>query len=260
MPADEENRRPEKEVVQVGYTNHGCGMYSDKFFHVKMQCENGRYITINDPYVDEKDKRPTRWKDKQFATTAHPENAGGGYFGLMGEPFTYVPDRYVEQLPYNKTQPSETRKLGFGTHDASKRDEFTQRIRTEQYRDLLKREKRLMGKGLVDAKIEKKIREVQTRGDAKEREERARCGLNPPRHLYDIGRNRETAFDPHMTADRFYNTFKARKREPRRGTHRTASQDIGDGAWAYKYNAEQHGRSHATRSFYSRGHIEVHDI
>lgn len=32
----------------------------------------------------------------------------------------------------------DSRKLGFGTHDAANRDEFTSHIRTEQYRELLK--------------------------------------------------------------------------------------------------------------------------
>ena len=34
-----------------------------------------------------------------------PGNAGGGYFGLMGRAFDYMPDKYVEQLPYGKREP-----------------------------------------------------------------------------------------------------------------------------------------------------------
>ena len=170
----------------------------------------------------------------------------------MGKAFDYMPDRYVEQLPYGKREPYDQRKLGFGTHDASKRDEFTQRIRTEQYRDLLKREKRLMDKhgGHIDARIKaahKKLaaqvgggvvfggtgpswlvsgrgRFATPAGDKtnpctaqakKDAEERERAGLDAVKHLYDIGRGRETKFDPKMSRDRFYNTHKARKREMR---------------------------------------------
>ena len=79
-----------------------------------------------------------------MGTTMYPKNAGNGYFGNMGKPFMYMPDKYVEQLPYAKTQPYDTRKLGFGTHDASKRDEFTDRVRTARHGDLLKREKSIL--------------------------------------------------------------------------------------------------------------------
>lgn len=39
---------------------------------------------------------------------------------------------------YTKNQPLDSRKLGFGSHNAKNRDEFTLHIRTEQYRELLK--------------------------------------------------------------------------------------------------------------------------
>ena len=45
---------------------------------------------------------------------------------------------------YTKNQPLDTRKLGFGSHNAKNRDEFTLHIRTEQYRELLKAEKKAL--------------------------------------------------------------------------------------------------------------------
>ena len=188
-----------------------------------------------------------------------PGNAGGGYFGLMGRAFDYMPDKYVEQLPYGKREPYNTRKLGFGTHDASKRDEFCQRIRTEQYRDLLKREKRLIRGGKA---LEHRIKEAHAKLDAERQKSeslRAAVGLDAPQHLYDVGRSRETKFDPKMHRDKFYNTHTAHKREMRRGGYRTASQDYGDGAWAVQ-RQEHFGRSHATRAFYTQSHLEVQDI
>ena len=44
---------------------------------------------------------------------------------------------------YTKNQPLDSRKLGFGSHNAKNRDEFTLHIRTEQYRELLKVRDRL---------------------------------------------------------------------------------------------------------------------
>jgi len=250
-----------KEVAEIGYTQHGAGMYADKFLHKNIQCENGRYVTIGDPYKGDKDVRPPRWRAKQLTVVHRPENSGGGYFGLMGRAFDYMPDKYVEQLPYAKTQPFGDRKNGFGSHDASKRDEFTQRIRTEQYRDLLKREKRMLGRGKhLGAKIAARIEAMNEGAKEQEKMERVKVGLDAPKHLYDIGRSRNTNFDPHMHADRFYNTHEARKREKRRGQQRTASMDIGDGVWAVKPVPTTHARSHSTRAFYNRGHIEVHDI
>ena len=222
------------------------------------QTEAGRYITIGDPYK-EKHGVPPRWKEKQLQVVHAPENSGGGYFGLMGEPFTYVPDRYADQLPYTKTQPHAQRQLGFGTHDAAKRDEFTQRIRTEQYREMLKREKRLTAR-VPEHKL-RAARERLEGVDVKQAQEaRAAVGLAAPDHLYDIGRSRDTQFDPKQARDKFYNTKTARAREMRRGGSRTASQEIGDGVWAQKNESQIHGRSHATRSFYSNGHLEVTDF
>ena len=116
-----------------------------------------------------------------------------------------------------------------------------------------------MGNKAVDAKIAERMANINLQAKQREKAERALCGLAEPGHLYDIGRSRETNFDPHEHSDRFFNVYEARKREKRRGTHRTASQDIGEGAWAVKHGPVN-GRSQATKSFLTRGHIEVHDI
>ena len=93
-------------------------------------------------------------------------------------------------------------------------------------------------------------------------EERQRevCGLSAAPFLYDIGRSRETQFDPKTKKDCFYNAYQARKREMRRGGYRSMSQDIGDGAWDLQQKRETFGRSHATAAFYSKSHIECGDI
>ena len=237
---------------------HNQGMYSDKFFHKKVQTEAGRYVTIGDPYRDQAMTLPGRWQKKQFTIDKLPKNSGNGYFGLMGRPFTYVPDRYVAQVPYAKSQPFSERKLGFGTHDAHKRDEFTHRIRTEQYRDLLKREKRLIASfSEADLQKVKSRLELQKETDQKLR---AAVNLEPPLHLYDIGKTRETPFDPALPRDRFYNTSIARRRPMRRGPYRTMSQEIGDQVTNHSFADAIRTKCHATRNFYSRGHIEIGDL
>ncbi|KAH8049617.1 hypothetical protein JL721_11653 [Aureococcus anophagefferens] len=182
----------QRHVAETGYTAHLSGMYSDKFIHPRVQCDSGRYISIGDPYKETSHDLPKRWKEKQMMVPGKPGNAGGGYFGLMGRAFDYMPDKY--------------------------------------YRDLLKREKRLIrgGKALDDriTQAHAKLAEERARGE----DLRAAVGLDAPKHLYDVGRSRETKFDPKMHRDKFYNTHTAHKREMRRGPYRTASQDIGDGA------------------------------
>lgn len=79
-----------------------------------------------------------RHKGKQFITVPPKSTSdGGGYFGK----FTYTKgEEYIDRTGYLKKQPLESRKLAFGSHDASNRDEFTSHIRTEQYREQLKAE------------------------------------------------------------------------------------------------------------------------
>jgi len=251
--------RDERAIAAIGYTDHRAGMYSDKFIHKNAQTEGGRYITVGDPYKKtNKLDVPDRWKAKQFEAPQFPQNAGDGYFGYGGKPFMYQPDHYTEQLPYNKTQPPEKRKLGFGTHDAFKADEFTQRIRTEQYRDLLRREKRLMV--AQDAKAKDAMASIVK---AREAEDAARpfvSGKVEIEHLYDVGRNLHTAHNPRVPRDQFYTMDEAQRKplaEPRRlGQYRTMSMDIGEGHWAVKLEPPSHGQNHVmANTFYDRSHL-----
>ena len=60
-----------------------------------------------------------------------------GYFAK----FEYVVDNYQDNNGYLIRQPRGDRKLGFGSLDASRRDEFTLDIRAQQYRELLDKER-----------------------------------------------------------------------------------------------------------------------
>lgn len=246
--------RDQHEHTKIGYTDHRGGMYADKFIHKNVQCEAGRYITIGDKYVDKAVVLPARWKGKQFTSERLPQNAGEGYFGYGGKSFTYMADHYAEQLPYTKTQPHDKRKLGFGTHDAFKADEFTQRIRTEQYRDLLKREQRLMKAS--DAMNKAHMVELAR---AKEAEDAARPfvpGKKEIEFLYDVGRNVHTEHNPRVPRDQFFTLDEATRAPRRLGQYRTMSMDIGDGHWAVKLQPPQHGQNHVMdNTFYDRSHL-----
>jgi hypothetical protein len=53
---------------------------------------------------------------------------------------------WVETVKYLESQPENDRKNGFGSKDARRRDEFTNTTRTEQYREMLRKEIAVMNK------------------------------------------------------------------------------------------------------------------
>ena len=108
-------------------------MYTTKVFNAKVA---ESYLNIGDPYSKQSLSDP-RLKGKQFLTNPSHTGQLAGYFS----PFAYATDSYQDSNKYIVTQPREGRKLGFGTHDANRRDEFTLDIRAKQYRQLMQQEK-----------------------------------------------------------------------------------------------------------------------
>jgi len=90
------------------------------------------YLNIGDPYVKTQ-AQEGRIKGKQFMTNPSKVGQLQGYFA----PFQYATDTYQDSNKYIVTQPRDARKLGFGTHDANRRDEFTLDIRAKQYREAI---------------------------------------------------------------------------------------------------------------------------
>jgi len=109
------------------------GMYTTKVFNPKVA---ESYLNIGDPYSKQMTSDP-RLKGKQFLTNPSHTGQLAGYFS----PFQYATDYYQDSNKYIVTQPRDGRKLGFGTHDANRRDEFTLDIRAKQYRQLMQQEK-----------------------------------------------------------------------------------------------------------------------
>ena len=108
-------------------------MYTTKVFNPKVA---ESYLNIGDPYSKQSTSDP-RLKGKQFLTNPSRTGQLAGYF----TPFQYATDSYQDSNKYIVTQPRDARKLGFGTHDANRRDEFTLDIRAKQYRQLMQQEK-----------------------------------------------------------------------------------------------------------------------
>jgi len=237
-------------------------MYSTKITSNKNAVEMGdtkphdKYISIGDPYVDRVGKLPERWKKPQFQIDRMPKNAGNGYFGYNNKDFTYASDPYKETRSYKAEQPPEKRTMGFGTKDASKRDEFAATIRTEQYRETLKRENTILDEQRDTAKEEALMEKL------KNTKSEFVPGLTETEFLYDIGRTQSTPFNPKSAGDRFYQRRLNKDLDPKQGSMRlgpymTSSSQIGTGAWETPYSKPQFGTVSPTKNFNDKSHLSV---
>lgn len=220
-------------------------MYTTRRMNPKL-VEGNAFITVGDPYVEETKYIPPRWKGKKLATTHHPQNAENGNFSKL----TYASDAYVTGVPYTQTQPIEKRKKGFGTGDAFKSDEFTNAIRTQQYRETLRKETYLHSRRSHD-EDDAKLQEYQET-------QRARQESAGTTFLYDVGRTRVTEFDPRKSRDAHYSFDSTKGREL--GGYRPTSQDIGDGAWNFTYKPPERGSHSSVSRFFDNGHLQSTSI
>ena len=159
----------------------------------------------------------------------------------------------IWQVGYHKSQPPDQRKKGFGSRDATKFDEFSQTIRTEQYRDTLKKEQRI-----INAKKDHAAEAaLVAKYDAAEAERRAKEG---PSFLYDIGRGKTTQFDPKATKDSFYKPKEKYSLDKpiNLGPYMTASRDIGAAAWTVaKKRPVPKGAVSGVKDFFDNSHLEI---
>lgn len=174
-------------------------MYSSKTFNPKVA---ESYLNIGDPY-SKQSSRDAREIGKQFQTNPSKIGQTEGYFGK----FTHTADVYSDTNGYRLAQERDKRKLGFGSHDARRRDEFTLDIRAKQYRELLSKEKEF-----------ERLRQVGQIFDEKESMVEDKTYLDPkyfqtqiPTELFDIGRTAQgsTPACTKCSRDTFYCTHRA---------------------------------------------------
>jgi len=232
------------------------GVYSTSYNHKNMTSASS--IHIGDPFLDthKRNKVSSRFGGKQMGTTPMKNVSGGvGYF----EKKVYTAgDTYNDKSGYLKRFPPDNRKLGFGSKAAPSRDEFTTTTRTEQYRTQLLCETHKVnrtGGGIWDNDI---IDEVESKMSGSKSYP---AGLTETRHLYDVGRNQNTEFDPKSSVDTFYNalTCKSRKRGEKRfgNGYYSASQEVGAGTYGLDHNKikPQFGHVKETKTFYDKSHL-----
>jgi len=93
------------------------------------------FLSIGDAY-EKPSHTSARFRGRQFQTIPPKTGQLEGYFGE----FKYSTDNYQDTNGYRVIQPRDRRRLGFGSLDAHKRDEFTLHVRAQQWKELLKGE------------------------------------------------------------------------------------------------------------------------
>jgi hypothetical protein len=181
-------------------------------------------------------------------------NAENGNFSKL----TYSSSAFKESNGYLQSQPLDKRpkEFAFGSHDASRRDEFASNIATEQYRQTLKTEALYMNKN-ANKELLETMKETDPSSPPPKMLESA-SGTMRREALYDIGRNKVTDFDPKSTRDRFYKTVSDRQKC--NGTYRPTSTMVGDAAWDTEYKPPSHGAASLVKNFFDNSHLKVHGI
>ena len=235
------------------------GIYTTKEKFDKQKALTG-FVSVGDPHIDpaKRFKADARFKGKQFITRPPIDNCNGA--GYLQKDFARTPHVhgvYTDKDGYIKTQPLDKRKLGFGTHDAARRDEFMNFIRTEQYRQQLRTEKKIMDE--QERTTGSDGRDLLAKALADDSQRGFPEGLRECRHLYDIGRGLHTEFDPKASRERFYQTGSPTRGNVlrRTGGQWLSSQEAGAGVDSIEVVSPKHGHAHATNTFFNKGHLSV---
>jgi hypothetical protein len=172
----------------------------------------------------------------------------------------YVSQGYTDQINYKDTQPVDQRKKGFGTRDAHKRDEFSNVIATERYRETLRKEKLLTAESpeAINVKLTKLLAD---RAAADSNSTLSLTHSNSFRTQkvtqYDIGRNRTTDFNPKAIKDTFYRFNDDQGREFGSSNYKPVNTDIGADAWNVQYKPPSFGGKSEVKNFYDKSHLNV---
>lgn len=159
----------------------------------------------------------------------------------------YASEPYKETNGYLKGQPPSRRRRAFGSHDASRRDEFLTHIRCEQYRQQLKQEARITNKHLRRRSV------ADGAGGAAAAAAAAAASMEAakPRPSSAAPTRRVTMYDRVHTTER---NRRLSKTGPRNlGNLTLASRAVGLEAWAVQ--RPEYGARSKTKDFYFHGHV-----
>merc|ERR1712100_450956 len=192
------------------------------------------YTSLGDPYAKKGNVLP-RYKKKQFLT--EPSKKGRTKDTLFGRAFPFLADgeKYNDKNSYLKTQPRETRKKGFGSSDAFKADEFSNTLRTNQYRWQLGRELAINKMHLAANKKREAERAQTAPAGASRKVEMAQelgkidPNLSTPNFLFDIGKGAYvTPFDQKLSRENWYQANRDKDGPRKMGDWVPSSYEIGN--------------------------------
>ena len=158
--------------------------------------------------------------------------------------YSKKPDPYKPQVRYIDSQPPDKRNKGFGSGDAFKTDEFTNVIRTETYREQMRREKRITNKHM----------EAQYADESKDENVQEEDDEDTDNTLFSTIHS--------STPDVFgSDRLRAlRKKNRNCGFHRLSSREYGTLCDDKKiiFTAKgKYGSSNCTSQFFDKGHLGV---
>ncbi|KAF1332089.1 hypothetical protein FI667_g3827, partial [Globisporangium splendens] len=218
------------------------------------------YLTIGDPYRDPhviegitlcihiRKSKNSHHKGKQLMTVPAKNTCNGdGHF----ERKTYSSDPLQDNTMYLKTQSMDKRKAGFGSKDASRRDEFMSHVRTEQYRETLDTEMQILEKQKNQPAYD--FEEL----DALNKVRKFPEGLEETKYLYDIERSQTTEFNQKSHRDTFY-TMRVGNSQYKRnnGPFMLMSELVGLGADDVSGN-RPNPKGASTKQFYDHSHLHT---
>lgn len=161
------------------------------------------YISIGDNYGKKADSDP-RLLGKQFShffptqgiAGARPNNS---MFSREHQ-WLYGGEKYIDRTRYIQTQPPDTRKKGFYSSDASRRDEFTLDIETEKWRERIKTEMMFAEKFAQRAEADLTDEMKQKMLELEQRGKEARW-THGPKYLFDLGKEATGGTTPYEMKD-----------------------------------------------------------
>lgn len=216
-------------------------------------------------------KVPGRFTGKQLLTK-FPKGGNASMEGVLFTKFALgKSDEYAVGNGYLKSHPLDQRKMGFGSHDAPKKDEFMSGQRAEQHKTAMAvaetaEKEGVSRRGGVDAQIERlqgRLAEIDAEHEGFQTQDRAEDDYvgKVPQRLYDIGRTQQgtTPVFLHDARDQFYSLKRSADKPRHVQRMRTSSNAYGMRAFppGTDHMIKLGGNGGNRSTFVDNGHLTV---
>ncbi|CAK9012031.1 Protein DD3-3, partial [Durusdinium trenchii] len=268
--AGRQEKGSEARSVRSGERGRSRKMYSTKQAH-KMQ----GVAFLNGPFTEShRVAAPDRFRGKQFLTK-FPKSGNPSENGVLFStvPAWGKPEPYAVGNKYLKTHPLDDRKLGFGSHDAPKKDEFMSGQRAEQHKHAMKsfeqtEKDSVMRNGSVDDQIERlhqKVAEIDAKYPGFSTATRAEDDFvgKVSKHLYNIGNTEEGSTSVFLkdARDSFFSQKRCKESNKPRHVQRLATTSDEYGLRTFAKGVDSMitlgGTKGNAGTFVDKGHLRV---